>query len=771
MKILNFSLIFSVLVLLVNCVSHKGRIDDKHFWKDKDLESAYKEALVNRRKSCSVFISLARHNDFLLKEEALYHALQNCSKEELTQLNLNIAGKTKVEEFFNSETLKNYALYLRLVKQDSSYLSHDAKTNLTIASQKLITGSSESTETISRTDEPISENSEISQLNTTLTEGEASPPGQPPQSEALTLEQIERLSQLFNEKSHKLDFYKKFISFCGADEYCSSQVKNKIYSLNPIEDPDLPMQNPILYADQLRDTRAYAKALQIYKHELQKEKNPEIKSRIYKKIILTYKLQGRKDLLLKSADQFYKQSKMGYLKNKNSAVYRSLYVEAATLVARRFWTENEVDKGERILNEANGFLTQDQEEVLFILAKIAESKGFQAQALYSYSTLLNQINRQSPDLLINLKDQTIPLQEQILQSIKKYKTLSAQHSKYFWSLAWFFIKNKDWKAANSILNILTQSTSESSDQYKYMFWLAFTYDKLDQNKDAKPHYQTLYDRDIIGYYGVIAGYKLNTALPPLPAVNKKVYDRSWPIEIKKLALMAYVGDNTLFPIYLNDLRSKFNQAEYSYYFHVFNAFNGSYLPLFAYIAQTPFEEKKSILQSNSALVYPLDFVEIIEKEASEQNFSKEFALSIIRQESAFHPRARSGSDALGLMQLIPGTARKNLQRLNLKIKFQPEDLYQPDLNVKLGISELKSLYDKSNGSFIYTAAAYNAGEIPIKKWLKERPTDDSLIFIEDIPYEETRTYVKLALRNYTFYKRLLSGSDYTVPDELFVIPK
>lgn len=763
MKILNFSLIFSVLVLLVNCVSHKGRIDDKHFWKDKDLESAYKEALIDRKKSCSVFISLSRHNEFLLKEEALYHALQNCSKEELSQLNLNISGKTKVEDFFTSETLKNYTLYLRLIKQDSSYLSS--------GTDKLITGSVESSETISRTDEPVAEESEVAKSSATITPSQAPLLTSTPPSEVLTLEQIDRLSQLFNEKSRKLDFYKKFISFCGEDEYCASQIKNKIYSLNPIEDPELPVQNPILYADQLRDTRAYTKALQIYKHELQKEKNPEIKSRIYKKIILTHKLQGRKDLLLKSADEFYKQSKVGYLKNKSSSVYRSLYVEAATLVARRFWTENEVDKGERILNEANGFLTQDQEEVLFILAKIAESKGFQAQALYSYSTLLNQINRQSPELLINVKDQSTPLQEQILQSIKKYKTLSAQHSKYFWSLSWFFIKNKDWQAANSILNILTQSTSESSDQYKYMFWLAFTYEKLDQPNEAKPHYQTLYDRDLIGYYGVVAGYRLNKALAPLPAVNKKVYESSWPLEIKKLALMAYVGDNTLFPVYLNDLRSKFNQAEYTYYFHVFNAFNGSYLPLFAYIAQTPYEEKKSILQSNSALIYPLDFVEIIEKEASEQNFSKEFALSIIRQESAFHPRARSGSDALGLMQLIPGTARKNLQRLNLKIKFQPEDLYQPDLNVKLGISELKNLYDKSNGSFIYAAAAYNAGEIPIKKWLKERPTDDSLIFIEDIPYEETRTYVKLALRNYTFYKRLLSGSDFTVPDELFVIPK
>lgn len=737
MKIIYLSSIILFVAFISNCVSHQGRIDDQQFWKDKDLESAYKEALQTKSSSCSVFVSLSRHSDFLLSEEALFHALQNCSLDQLRELNLTGIEKKHLEDFFKFETLTNYSKYIRLAEKDRSYLN----------TNKLITGDPADTEATSRTDQKIET-----------------------EKESLSLAEIEKLSEFFSEKSDRLNFYKNFIGFCQTDEYCSSEVRNKIYNINPIEDPELATKFPISYADQLRDIRNYNKAIQIYKNELSKEKNPEIKSKIYKKIIFTYKLQGRRDLMLKMANEFYKQSKLGYLKNKKSEVYKSIYIDATTTVARRFWTENEVDRGQQMLHEADGFLTQDKDEILFILAKIAESQNFKTQALYNYSLLLNHINEKSPELIINLtSDIKTPLEERILDTLKKYKTLNTTHTKYFWSLAWFFIKSEKWESAHSVLNNLTQSTLESSDLYKFKFWLGYCHEKLGQTNEAEANYSYVLERDILGYYGVISSYKLKKSLPGMLNQNKKIFDSNWPIEIKKLSLLAYVNDKTLFPIYLNSLRKKFTQSEYNYLFQVLNAFNGHYLPLFAYISQSGFEEKQNILNSNTALVYPIDYFEQVEKESTQQKFSKEFVLSIIRQESAFNPRARSGSDALGLMQLIPSTAKKNIKRLQLNLNFKPEDLYQPELNIKLGISELKSLYDKSNNSYIFAAAAYNAGEAPVKKWLKERFSNDPLIFIEDIPYEETRTYVKLAIRNFTFYQRILNQTEYLLTEDILKI--
>ena len=128
-------------------------------------------------------------------------------------------------------------------------------------------------------------------------------------------------------------------------------------------------------------------------------------------------------------------------------------------------------------------------------------------------------------------------------------------------------------------------------------------------------------------------------------------------------------------------------------------------------------------------------------------------LGVIRQESAFNARAVSSSDARGLMQLLPSTGREVYQRIGLEA-FRDDLLFDPQLNVRLGAQYLSRLADTHRGNLILALAAYNAGPGRVKQWLKELSTADWDEFIERLPFEETRLYVKSVLRNYGVYQRL-----------------
>lgn len=135
----------------------------------------------------------------------------------------------------------------------------------------------------------------------------------------------------------------------------------------------------------------------------------------------------------------------------------------------------------------------------------------------------------------------------------------------------------------------------------------------------------------------------------------------------------------------------------------------------------------------------------------------ELIWSIIRTESHFRPEARSAVGALGLMQLMPFTARKLADETRLR-GFATSQLLQPEVNVRLGARYLKRLLDKFSGSMPLMAASYNAGPHRVHAWVKNFGGLSMDEFIEHIPFMETRNYVKKFARTYHIYQ-LLYASD------------
>jgi soluble lytic murein transglycosylase len=127
----------------------------------------------------------------------------------------------------------------------------------------------------------------------------------------------------------------------------------------------------------------------------------------------------------------------------------------------------------------------------------------------------------------------------------------------------------------------------------------------------------------------------------------------------------------------------------------------------------------------------------------------------MREESALDPRALSPAGAVGLTQLMVPTAQETARQLRLG-KVTRDRLADPSLNIRLGSSYLGGLVRRFEGSIPLALAAYNAGGGAVSRWLELRRGLELDEFVEEIPVEETRGYVKRVLRSYAAY-RLLYG--------------
>jgi soluble lytic murein transglycosylase len=143
------------------------------------------------------------------------------------------------------------------------------------------------------------------------------------------------------------------------------------------------------------------------------------------------------------------------------------------------------------------------------------------------------------------------------------------------------------------------------------------------------------------------------------------------------------------------------------------------------------------------LRFPLPYDREIEAAAKETSLPREWLYTVLRTESLYDPRAVSRVGALGLLQLMLPTARQVAQRAGLP-RPQRDDLFKPEVNIGLGARYLRELLERFEQRFILTLAAYNAGPNRVPRWLPEKAVEAD-IWIENIPYNETRTYVQRAL--------------------------
>ena len=159
------------------------------------------------------------------------------------------------------------------------------------------------------------------------------------------------------------------------------------------------------------------------------------------------------------------------------------------------------------------------------------------------------------------------------------------------------------------------------------------------------------------------------------------------------------------------------------------------------------------------LAYPTYFFEYIEDYCKNyfQNIDPFLVLGLIRQESRFEKNAVSVSNAKGLMQLIPPTAVSTARQVGINLISQ-DMLYDPKINIHLGIKYLQGLIQDSSNP-LFAVASYNAGPKAVERWIRSFHGNDLDFFIEEIPYEQTRTYVKKVFAGYWTYLELYKNQE------------
>lgn len=159
--------------------------------------------------------------------------------------------------------------------------------------------------------------------------------------------------------------------------------------------------------------------------------------------------------------------------------------------------------------------------------------------------------------------------------------------------------------------------------------------------------------------------------------------------------------------------------------------------------------KPKILQK----IYPMKYTEYVEKAAEVTEVDKLLIYSIIKAESGFKENVKSSSGAIGLMQIMLPTAQEIAQKMENQDLTEAQ-LYEPEINIMIGTMYFATLLETYDNNINLAIIAYNAGMGNVNSWLENGIINEYGTDIENIPFEETKMYVKKILQNYEIYKEI-----------------
>lgn len=530
-----------------------------------------------------------------------------------------------------------------------------------------------------------------------------------------------------------------------------ANYRQHLLRLSPSLDPNPKDLLWPAVADDFRERRELSQARRYYRKILRHDGfSPDEKIKAWHGIRTCYKLERERnkyvwatEQLLSFVDRIYKKDPSPPQNEKNS-------FDTHILLARTYWTEGRVGDAEKILTQLETKLEKKMSMAAsyWLRARIAEESG-------DYLAALGWLERAS-QAARNDRD----LQEKIL-----------------WTKAWNLRKVSRNEGAAEVLDSLAKQTKSPYNRYQYLFWRAKILGAMGDKSSAERIFERLIQQDSVGYYGLLAHRELKRTLSPtrpqkswddvsvLNTVSQNIASSSdgvyldWLIATNEKVLARQLLDQIS---QRYQTQADVSLAEWTELFGYY-AKAGSYLDLFTQLGRLPAQTREELLAKAPHLLFPRPYESFVNSATNRFGLSSELIYAIMRQESAFNPRARSHADAFGLMQLLPSVAKVSAQKNRIPLR-QDDELFEPHINIPIGSAYLSELWEKSNGGLILTVASYNASESAIQSWLATRYRGDSLEFIEDIPYDETRNYVKLVLRNLIFYQRLTASQPLPFPE-------
>jgi soluble lytic murein transglycosylase len=343
-----------------------------------------------------------------------------------------------------------------------------------------------------------------------------------------------------------------------------------------------------------------------------------------------------------------------------------------------------------------------------------------------------------------------------------------EHREVRWILGFAAFLNGSHARAGAIFSGLKKGTKDRMELMRADYWTGVTLLEQGRKKQAAKVFRALFDKNPLHYYSILALMRLRemgeTAVLP-PAPRGKLPEASedpcalLPPSVQMLLRMK------LPLLAKEELRHRKDEILKAYatdpdrLLRIF-ACSGAQEVLHDALASSyekytlfyPYED----IVSYWKILYPLFRMQDVESLSAERGVSPWLTLSIIRQESRFDADAVSYAGAMGLMQLMPKTARQVAATLGET--YDPASMLDGAVNMRYGVTYLSSLVEKFNGNVPLAVAAYNGGPHNVGTWLGQHWTDRPDLFVELIPYDQTRTYVRRVMTSLIRYGYLYDGS-------------
>lgn len=320
-----------------------------------------------------------------------------------------------------------------------------------------------------------------------------------------------------------------------------------------------------------------------------------------------------------------------------------------------------------------------------------------------------------------------------------YEGLSAYHlSKY--------------KTAASTFRRLASSVPAGSKYYsRSSYWAGLSYKKANKKSMSKVYFKQA-TKNPYSYYGMVAtqalGNKIKMDWKKPQASKQEIRTLMKNKKIRRVIALAEIGEYNLAQ---KELRAVYSDIPYGMDEALLKMSLDLNLAWNALTLSHNLLERDNLFLSG---LYP--DIKVWKPKRATVDYS--LINAVVRQESAFNPSVKSSAGAMGLMQIMPGTAA-HIRHKQGKRRLPKSYVYRPDINVKLGQYYLGYLLEEFNGNLIYAIAAYNAGPGNVKKWQKRGlDANGPIAFVENIPFPETKHYVKKVMSNYWAYRNKFDQS-------------
>lgn len=443
-------------------------------------------------------------------------------------------------------------------------------------------------------------------------------------------------------------------------------------------------------------------------------------------------------------------------------------------------TEQQPDLMTMLMNQPDASIQKNAERIYDYARRLWGNnhthKALEAIA-FMRSKDLTQLSREMQRKFLFLEAKLHLEMNDFTSALRNFDTLVDDDTKFnmdlWWERSLAHMLNGNWSTAYKHLNKMNSKEVDVGTRAQLLFWMAESAKQENDESDMEEALEELLSLPIFSFYQEYAFIHFPHLAKQRVSHNTKTYPTQAPVFIshpmKHVAFQSQAKpehtdsfmtllflDRDLADSYLRTLPQ--NQVPPEWW----SAVSRHYLsvPRYNSFLKEWASAGDPLPPQFRNMYFPLEYWDLIQRKSGAYQIDPLIIIALMRQESLFRKEAVSTAKAFGLTQLLPSTARESLGLIQKhsplsQRAFYSELLFEPEWSVELGVIFIKRMLEQFQGNWIATIGAYNAGPQAMNHWVKTRSVPQPLLFIERIPYSETRTYIKLVLRNYMVYADML----------------